>query len=100
MDGERRKQRAPYIGVSLADIIAAGILKPPTRLFRKYKRKTLEAKLAKDGTVDFDGAHHNSFAGVSRADTKADCRRKRRSMTEAELLRLLDGPAAARCSTQ
>jgi len=32
----------------------------------------------------------NPFAGVPTADEKADCRRKRRSLTEAELVRLLD----------
>ena len=32
----------------------------------------------------------NPFAGVPKADTKVDCRRKRRSMTEGELLQLLD----------
>ena len=32
----------------------------------------------------------NPFAGVPKADTKADCRRKRRALTEAELMRLLD----------
>jgi len=33
---------------------------------------------------------NNPFSGVSKADEKADCRRKRRSLTEAELTRLLD----------
>src|SRR5206468_620858 len=32
----------------------------------------------------------NPFADVPRADAKADCRRKRRAMTEGELNRLLD----------
>lgn len=32
----------------------------------------------------------NPFAGVPVADEKADCRRQRRSLTEAELVRLLD----------
>ncbi|MGH7192326.1 MAG: tyrosine-type recombinase/integrase, partial [Candidatus Saccharimonadales bacterium] len=32
----------------------------------------------------------NPFARVKRADEKADCRRQRRSLTEAELVRLLD----------
>ncbi|HVC93455.1 MAG TPA: hypothetical protein VND64_07175 [Pirellulales bacterium] len=32
----------------------------------------------------------NPFALVARADAKADCRRKRRSLTEAELVKLLD----------
>ncbi len=33
----------------------------------------------------------NPFAGVPKADAKADCRRKRRALTEDELTRLLDG---------
>ena len=32
----------------------------------------------------------NPFAGVPKADAKVDCRRKRRSMTEGELVQLLD----------
>ncbi|MCE9604430.1 MAG: site-specific integrase [Planctomycetia bacterium] len=32
----------------------------------------------------------NPFANVPKADAKADCRRKRRSLTEAELVKLLD----------
>ena len=32
----------------------------------------------------------NPFANVPKADTKADCRRKRRALTEVELVRLLD----------
>jgi integrase len=33
---------------------------------------------------------NNPFAGVPKADAKVDCRRKRRSLTEDELRRLLD----------
>ncbi len=37
----------------LADIIAAGMLLPPLKLFRKYKGKVLEASLLPDGSVEF-----------------------------------------------
>jgi Restriction Enzyme Adenine Methylase Associated len=39
--------------VTLPDLIDAGILKPPLKLFRKYKGQTVEAQLLPDGTVVF-----------------------------------------------
>jgi hypothetical protein len=41
--------------VKLREIIAAGLLKPPLKLFRKYKGRRMEATLLPDGTVEFQG---------------------------------------------
>ena len=60
----REKQQEPHgkrvVGVKLIEVIAAGILSPPVRLFRKYKGKVLEATLMEDGTVDFLGTRHGT----------------------------------------
>jgi hypothetical protein len=44
-----------HFGVKLKEIIAAGLLKPPLKLFRKYKGRRMEATLLPDGTVEFQG---------------------------------------------
>src|SRR5262249_53582601 len=41
--------------VTLADLIAAGLLRAPLGLFRRYKGQTLEATLQPDGLVGFQG---------------------------------------------
>lgn len=52
---ERKKARAgrTEYGVTLQSIIDAGYLKPPLRLFRKYKGQVVEAQLLANGTVEF-----------------------------------------------
>lgn len=45
--------RRSQIPVALADLIAAGLLQIPCRLFRKYKGHQLEATLQPDGKVKF-----------------------------------------------
>jgi hypothetical protein len=47
-------------GVKLADLIAAGLLVPPVRLFRRYKGHDLEAKLLADGVIEFQNASYDS----------------------------------------
>jgi predicted type IV restriction endonuclease len=42
-----------YFGVRLSDLISAGLLSPPVKLFRRYKGKVLEATLLPDGIVEF-----------------------------------------------
>jgi predicted type IV restriction endonuclease len=48
----RQEEKAKY-DVRLADLIAASLLSPPVRLFRKYKGKMMEATLLPDGAVEF-----------------------------------------------
>lgn len=42
-------------GVELSSLIAAGLLIPPLRLYRRYKGRMLEATLQLDGQVEFEG---------------------------------------------
>jgi predicted type IV restriction endonuclease len=49
--GGRKSPQA--FGVKLADLIAAGVLSVPLRLFRKYRGKVLEGTLLPDGRVQF-----------------------------------------------
>src|SRR5262249_14993819 len=61
-DGERKSSETwrPWRHITLADVIAAGILRPPLRLFRKYKGQTIEATLLPDGKVQFQGKAYDS----------------------------------------
>ncbi len=54
-------------GITLADLIAAGILTPPLKLFRKYKGKRLEATLLAGGAVEFQGQRYNTCSGAPEA---------------------------------
>jgi predicted type IV restriction endonuclease len=59
----RKKQpkgQKKVYSTKLADIIAAGLLTPPVRLFRKYKGKVMEATLLPDGSVEFEGTRYNT----------------------------------------
>jgi len=53
------------VGVSLKDLIAAGLLKPPLKLTTSYKGHDLEAELRHDGTILFQGKNYKtcSMAG-------------------------------------
>jgi hypothetical protein len=55
----QKKGRTDY-RVSLADLIGAGLLSPPLRLFRKYKGKVLEATLLADGGVEFGKTRYDT----------------------------------------
>jgi hypothetical protein len=59
-EGKARKGGKKYFGVKLADIIGAGLLSPPVRLFRKYKGKMLEATVLPDGAVEFGAQRYDS----------------------------------------
>lgn len=52
------KKRIKVYGVSLAEIIRAGLISPPVRLFRKYMGSVLEATLLPDGSVEFQGKNY------------------------------------------
>lgn len=56
------------MGVSLQDLIADGLLRPPLKLSRHYKGRDLDAMLHKDGTVEFQGKR---YASCSTAATTA-----------------------------
>jgi len=56
----RRKSGKAHIGVSLAEIIEAGLLRTPLKLMRHYKGHDLEAELLPNGTVLFEGETHKT----------------------------------------
>jgi predicted type IV restriction endonuclease len=49
-----------HFGVSLSEVIGAGLLSPPLRLFRKYKGQIMEATLLQDGSVEMRGTRYPS----------------------------------------
>jgi hypothetical protein len=49
-----------HFGVSLSDVIRAGLLSPPLKLFRKYKGQMMEATLLADGSVEMRGTRYPS----------------------------------------
>ena len=57
---KRAKQKKAVVGVSLKDVIAAGLLKAPLKLTVHYLRRDLEADLLPDGTVTFQGKNYAS----------------------------------------
>ena len=62
--GKRRRRKSgpsrKTLGVSLRDVIQAGLLVPPLKLFRHYKGHDLEAELNPDGTVSFQGTSYKT----------------------------------------
>ena len=57
----RRKQKGRTdFNVTLQDVIAAGLLKPPLQLFRRYRGNDLTAQLLPDGRVEFAGTVYAS----------------------------------------
>jgi hypothetical protein len=63
--------------VALADLIAAKILTPPLKLFRKYKGQVVEASLLPNGQIMFQGV---AYASCSQAGAAA-----RKSVTGQQL---------------
>jgi hypothetical protein len=61
--GKRRRKTAgtkKHFGVPLKEVIEAGLLCPPLRLFRKYKGQIMEATLLADGSVEMRGERYPS----------------------------------------
>ncbi|MFH0946111.1 MAG: hypothetical protein V2A76_13005, partial [Planctomycetota bacterium] len=55
-------RRKAYIGVSLADLIEVGILRPPLDVSRSYRKAVVRARIEKDGTVTFEGKRAESLS--------------------------------------
>jgi hypothetical protein len=62
----RRRSRVD-LGITLADLTAAGVVTIPLRLFRKYKGQPLEATLLPDGKVEFRGVQYDSCSSAAEA---------------------------------
>jgi hypothetical protein len=60
------RQRQTVEG-TLADLIGAGLLKPPLRLFFRYKGQELEATLLANGGVEFQGQRYASPSAAGAA---------------------------------
>jgi hypothetical protein len=65
MESERRGRSPKVYGVKLSELIEAGLLSPPTPLFRKYKGRMMEATLRPDGTVEFEGRQYASCSAAA-----------------------------------
>src|SRR5581483_9287617 len=68
--GQRKLQRnkgdqktpKPSVGASLADLIDAGLLRPPVQLETQYKGVRLQAVVEEGGTIIFDGERYSSLS--------------------------------------
>jgi hypothetical protein len=71
--GKALKKRASPTdyGVELADIISAGMVRPPLKLFRKYKGRIVEATLLPDGTVEHQQKRYPSCSKAAEVAREA-----------------------------
>jgi hypothetical protein len=58
-------------GVTLADVITAGLVAPPVALFRRYKGKRVEAVLLQDGGVQYLGQRYGTCSAAAEAAREA-----------------------------
>jgi len=66
---QRGPARESAPGVSVLDLIEAGLIRPPLRIEREYKKAHLTAAIRPDGKVEFDGQAYDSLstaAGMAR----------------------------------
>jgi len=64
--GKRKGPKGrPGRRVTLADVIAAGILRPPVKLCRKYKGQMMEATLLPGGGVAFQGTRYETCSAAA-----------------------------------
>src|SRR5262249_55421646 len=59
-EGKPKDRTKRHYAVALTDLVSAGLLKPPVRLFRRYRGKAMEATLWPDGAVEFGGQRFDS----------------------------------------
>jgi hypothetical protein len=55
-----RRTGKKHFGIKLTDLISAGLLAPPLKLFRKYRGQIMESTLLPDGGVEFQGVNYDS----------------------------------------
>ncbi len=63
--GTKDKEKVNF-GVSLVDLISAGLIAPPVQLFRKYKGRRMDATLLADESVEFEGTRYSRCSDVRR----------------------------------
>ena len=83
------EKKREHVGVSVADLITAGFLKPPTTLFNFYFGKRYEATLLPDGQLEFREKTYSSPSLAGEAARKA-ATGKRHSTNGWEFWQLLD----------
>ena len=77
LPGAGRKRGTPkMLGVTLLDLINAGLLRPPMTLVARYKGRELEADLSPDGDVSFQGKRYKSCSMAGGAAIAAASGRK------------------------
>ncbi|MCI0633581.1 MAG: type I restriction enzyme HsdR N-terminal domain-containing protein [Actinobacteria bacterium] len=52
----------PWSGITLGDVLSAGLIRPPTELFRRYKGNELRARIEADGRVSFGDQVYGSLS--------------------------------------
>ena len=67
----RKHKTHKMLGITLLDLINAGLLKPPVKLCVQYKGKRLEADLLTDGAVTFQGKRYSSCSMAGGAAIRA-----------------------------
>jgi len=70
VQGGPHGEATPWRNVSVQDLIAAGLIKPPLHLEKTYKGRRATGRLEADGRVTYDGKTFDSLsvaAGVARA---------------------------------
>jgi hypothetical protein len=64
-------RKAPTrVDVSLTEIIAGGVIKPPFAIFSKYRKSVLSATIEADGRVTFRGTKHGTLSAAGSAARK------------------------------
>jgi len=66
-------RRPKVYGVSIADLIRAGLIRPPLELTNSYLGRELRAQIESDGLISFGGERFNSLstaAGMARASIR------------------------------
>jgi hypothetical protein len=64
----KEQRRKAFIGVTVSDLIQAGLINPPMVVVAPYKGSRLQATILDDGSLTFDGS---SYSSLSIAATKA-----------------------------
>jgi predicted type IV restriction endonuclease len=59
-EGRKRQKGKKTYAANMLDVISAGLLVPPIKLFREYRGKLMEATLLPDGAVEFEGTRFSS----------------------------------------
>jgi predicted type IV restriction endonuclease len=66
---KQRAKAVAQVNISLQQLIESGIVKPPQRILSHYKGQTLEARILRDGDVEYNGHKYSSLSvagGVAR----------------------------------